>query len=388
MRVKILTILGTRPEAIKLFPVIHALQTAPHFESRVCITGQHGKAVDEVLSVAAIRPDHDLSAFRAGQTADGLASAVLQSLGSVLKRYQPAWVVVQGDTTSALAAALCAHYHAIPVCHVEAGLRSGDLDNPWPEEAHRRMIATIASVHCAPTELAAAALRAENVSPAKIHVTGNTVIDAVHWMKRAMQGNPNLHPSASEILKDAADRRIILLTMHRRESWGGPLRAVAAAIRAVAQRTDVFIVIPMHPNPEVQSVFVEELADVPNVRLVASLSYPDFIFLLSECDMVISDSGGVQEEAPVFGKPLLILRSVTERSEGVAGRTAELVGTDSATVVQAINDLLDDPARHSMMSARASYYGDGAAAPRILAALCHATTRAASSLDGSVAIND
>lgn len=373
MGVKVLTVIGTRPEAIKLFPLVHALEADPRFESRVCVTGQHREMVDELLRLTAIRPDHDLRVMCPHQTPAQLAAGILAKLEAVLERERPEWVVVQGDTTTALAAALCAHYHAIPVCHVEAGLRSGDLASPWPEEAHRRMIAGIARVHCSPTDRAAASLRAENVSAEAIHITGNTVVDAVYWMVRALQDNPALNAAADKISDNAGKRRLVLLTMHRRENWGSPLRAVAAAIRTIARRDDVQFVIPLHPNPEVRAVFVEDLKGLTNVGLVPPLSYPDFIGLLSGCHMVVTDSGGVQEEAPILGKPVLVLRTATERWEGVAGGTARLIGTDSAAVVNAIEELLDDPVRHHLMSASARYYGDGAAGPRVLAAISQAS---------------
>ena len=363
--VAILTIFGTRPEAIKLFPLIHALDADDRFASGVCVSGQHRDMLDQVLGIAGIVPNHDLDVMRPGQTLDAVTAALLTGIGAVLDRERPDWVVVQGDTATAMSGAMAAYYRKIPVAHVEAGLRSGDIHHPWPEEVNRKIIGGIAALHCAPTETAAAALRRENVDPASVHVTGNTVIDALHWIIGKLAQQPELAGGLTDLEQRFAGRRIIAVTSHRRENFGGGLEAIAAAVRELAQRPDVAMIFPVHPNPAVQAVMHETLAGLDNVALTAPLDYPHFARLLFLADVVLTDSGGVQEEAPALGKPVLVMRETTERPEGIAAGTAKLVGTDAQRIVAETCRLLDDPAAYASMSRAHNPFGDGHSAARI-----------------------
>ena len=364
-RRRILTVFGTRPEAIKLFPLLHALAADERFESRVCVTGQHRELLDQVLTLARIAPDHDLAVMQAGQSLDGLTADLMGRLGGVMDAEAPDWVVVQGDTTSAMTAALCAYYRQIPVCHVEAGLRSGDIRQPWPEEVNRKVITAIAALHCAPTETAAAALAGENADPAAIHVTGNTVIDALRWMTDRIGREPELVAGLSEVERRFAGKRLIAVTCHRRESFGAGMEAIATALSRIAARGDVALVFPLHPNPNVSEVMRERLGGVDSLALLEPLDYPQFARLLSISTLVLTDSGGVQEEAPALGTPVLVMRETTERPEGVAAGTARLVGTNPDRIVAEVERLLDDPAAHEAMARAHNPYGDGRAAGRI-----------------------
>src|SRR5688500_3771995 len=361
---RILTIFGTRPEAIKLFPLVHALAADSRFESRVCVSAQHRGMLDQVLDIAGIGPDHDLDLMRPDQSLDALTAALLSGLGAVMDAEKPDWVVVQGDTATAMAGALAAYYRKIPVCHVEAGLRSGNIHHPWPEEVNRKVIGTIAALHCAPTETAAEALRRENVDPAIIHVTGNTVIDALHWITARIAAEPRLAVGLAELEERFAGKRIVGVTSHRRESFGEGMRAIAAAIRRLAARSDVAVIFPVHLNPNVREVMERELAGLDNVALVEPLDYPHFARLLGLATLMLTDSGGVQEEAPALGKPVLVMRETTERPEGIAAGTARLVGTDADTIVAEAGRLLDDEAAYAAMARAHNPFGDGRSAGR------------------------
>lgn len=366
---RILTVFGTRPEAIKLFPLIHALADDPRFDSRVCVSGQHRGMLDQVLEMAGVVPDHDLDLMRPDQSLDALTAGLLTGIGAVIDREPPDWVVVQGDTATAMAGALAAYYRHVPVAHVEAGLRSGDIHHPWPEEINRRIIGTIAALHCAPTETAAAALRGENVDPATIHVTGNTVIDALHWITGRIDRQPELAADLAGLEQRFAGKRILGVTSHRRESFGEGMQAIAEAIRRLAARPDVAIIFPVHLNPNVRAVMNRDLAGLDNVALIEPLDYPHFARLLDIVCLMLSDSGGVQEEAPALGKPVLVMRETTERPEAVAAGTVRLVGTDDDLIVRETSRLLDDAAEYERMSGAHNPYGDGHAAERIAAVL-------------------
>lgn len=363
---RILTVFGTRPEAIKLFPLVHALARDPRFESRVCVSAQHRAMLDQVLGIAGIVPDHDLDLMRPDQTLDGLSAALLTSLGGAMDAERPDWVVVQGDTTTAMTAALCAYYRKIPVCHVEAGLRSGDIHHPWPEEVNRKVIGTIAALHCAPTETAAAALRGESVDPSTVHVTGNTVIDALHWIVGRIGQEPVLAGGLADLEARFAGRRIIGVTSHRRENFGEGMEAIADAIRRLAAREDVALIFPVHLNPNVRSVMNDRLAGLDNVALIEPLDYPHFARLIDLATLMLTDSGGVQEEAPALGKPVLVMRETTERPEGVEAGTAMLVGTDADRIVAEAERLLDDEAAYAAMARAHNPFGDGKSAARIV----------------------
>jgi UDP-N-acetylglucosamine 2-epimerase (non-hydrolysing) len=367
----ILVVFGTRPEAIKLFPVVAALKADPRFAVRVCVSAQHRGLLDQVLAVAGIVPDHDLDAMRPDQSLDALTAALLTGLGRVMDAEKPARVIVQGDTATAMCGALAAYYRKIPVDHVEAGLRSGNIHHPWPEEVNRKTIGAIASLHFAPTEAAAAAPRAENVDPARIHVTGNTVIDALHWVSARIAAEPGLVSGLAGLEARFAGKRIIGVTSHRRENFGGGLEAIAEAIRRIAARDDVALIFPVHPNPNVRAVMDGALAGLANVALIEPLDYPHFARLLALADIMLTDSGGVQEEAPALGKPVLIMRETTERPEGVTAGTARLVGTDADTIVTGIFTPLDDKAAYQAMARAHNPFGDGKSARRIAELLGH-----------------
>ena len=362
----ILIIFGTRPEAIKLFPVVAALRADARFKVRVCVSAQHRGMLDQVLEIAGIVPDHDLDLMKPDQTLDGLTAALLTGLGQVMDLEQPARVIVQGDTATAMCGALAAYYRKIPVDHVEAGLRSGDIYQPWPEEVNRKIIGTIASLHFAPTEVSAAALIAENVDPARVHVTGNTVIDALHWVTARIAAEPALASGLAELEARFKGKRIIGVTSHRRENFGGGLANIADAIRRIAARDDVAIIFPVHPNPNVRAVMDRALAGLANVALIEPLDYPHFAHLLSLAEIMLTDSGGVQEEAPALGKPVLVMRETTERPEGVTAGTARLVGTDADNIVTEIFTLLDDKAAYEAMARAHNPFGDGQTARRIV----------------------
>jgi UDP-N-acetylglucosamine 2-epimerase (non-hydrolysing) len=368
----VLIVFGTRPEAIKMFPVIHALRADPRFRVRVCISAQHRGMLDQVMAIAGISADHDLDLMRPDQTLDALTAALLTGLGRVMDEETPDWVVVQGDTATAMAGALAAYYRKIRVAHVEAGLRSHNIYHPWPEEVNRKIIGTIAALHCAPTETSAAALRAENVASDTIHVTGNTVIDALQWVTARIAAEPALAAGLGELETRFAGRRIIGVTSHRRENFGGGLEAIARAIRTIAERPDVALIFPVHPNPNVRRVMEGELAGLDNVALIEPLDYPHFARLLAIAEIMLTDSGGVQEEAPALGKPVLVMRETTERPEGIVAGTARLVGTDPSRIVTEIFTLLDDKAAYSAMARAHNPFGDGKAASRIMELLANA----------------
>jgi UDP-N-acetylglucosamine 2-epimerase (non-hydrolysing) len=361
---RVLVVFGTRPEAIKLFPVIAALRAEPSLEVRVCVTAQHRDMLDQVLSLADIVPDIDIDLMKPGQTLDGLTAALLTGLGAAFDAEKPDRVIVQGDTATAMVGALTAYYRKIPVSHVEAGLRSGDIHHPWPEEVNRRIVAPIADQHFAPTQTAADALIAENIDPASVHVTGNTVIDALLATRARLRDRPALASGLDELAARFAGKRIIAVTTHRRENFEA-MRGIAAAIAQIAARPDVAVIFPVHPNPNVRAAMDTSLAGLDNVAMIAPLDYPHFVRLLDMAHIVLTDSGGVQEEAPSLGKPVLVMRQTTERPEGVTAGTAKLIGTDPARIVSETFTLLDDSAAYEGMARAHSPYGDGQASTRI-----------------------
>ena len=362
---RILLIFGTRPEAIKLFPVVQALAAMPGIAVRTCVTAQHRGLLDQVLAIAGLTPDIDLDLMQPGQTLDQLTARLLTGLGEVMDVERPSRVIVQGDTATAMVGALAAYYRKVPVSHVEAGLRSGDIYQPWPEEVNRRIVAPIADQHFAPTETAADALRRENIDPATIHVTGNTVIDALLATQARIVAEPALAAGLDDIATRFAGKRVVLVTTHRRENFGGGMEAIARAIGRIADRSDTAVLFPVHPNPNVVSVMDRLLGARANVARIEPLDYPHFIRALGLSDLVLSDSGGVQEEAPALGKPVLVMRETTERPEGVAAGTARLVGTDEDRIVAEVTRLLDDREAHMAMARAHNPFGDGHAATRI-----------------------
>lgn len=372
-QMRILTVFGTRPEAIKLFPLVHTLKTDPRFASRICVSGQHRGMLDQVLEIAGLRPDRDLDVMEPDQTLDALTARLLTGLGKAMDEEKPDWVVVQGDTATAMTGALAAYYRKIPVAHVEAGLRSGDIHHPWPEEINRKVIGTLARLHFAPTATAAEALTRENIDPATVHITGNTVIDALHWITARIAEKPALAADLAAFERRFAGKRIVGVTSHRRENFGGGLEAIANALRRIAARPDVAMIFPVHPNPNVRKVMHAALEGFENIVLVEPLDYPHFARLLDICHLMLTDSGGVQEEAPALGKPVLVMRETTERPEGVAAGTARLVGTDPDRIVAETVRLLDDPAAYKAMARAHNPFGDGRAAGRIVDLLAAST---------------
>jgi len=356
---QILAVYGTRPEAIKMAPVIAALRRRPEaFAVAVCATGQHREMTDQVEELFGLRPDLDLGLMRPDQTLNGLAARALEALDGVLTARRPDWLLVQGDTTTAMTAALAAFHRGVRVGHVEAGLRTGDLARPFPEEANRRVIDLLAAALFAPTGRARAALLAEGSDPARVHVVGNTVIDALRC----------LAPGEAETA--AAERPEVLVTVHRRESFGPPLRRIFVALRRLAVAFPaVHWVYPVHPNPNVRGPAREILAGLPNLELCAPLGYRELVRRLARCRFVLTDSGGLQEEAPTFGKPVLVLRETTERPEGVEAGVARLVGTDAERIFAESSRLLTDDDAWLGMARAVNPYGDGHAAGRIAAIL-------------------
>ena len=359
-------VFGTRPEAIKLAPVIHELQKhAGEFQPLLISTAQHRHMLDQVLQIFAIRPDIDLNLMTHNQTLAGITSRVLQSMDAVLAEAKIDCLMVQGDTTTAFAAALCAFYHKIPVAHVEAGLRSGDIFNPYPEEVNRRLAGVVTRLHLAPTVIGRDNLLREGIPARDVVVTGNTVVDAARILQRNGLAN---QPLPAGVPDDGS--RIILVTSHRRESWGTELENVCEAIIDIMQRfPDVRVVYPVHLNPNVRSTVRDRLGRIDRVHLAPPLDYLGFLSLLRRSYLVLTDSGGVQEEAPTFGKPVLVLRKVTERPEASMLGLARIVGTSRERIVHEATTLLTDAAVYRSMSERESPYGDGRAAERICLAL-------------------
>jgi UDP-N-acetylglucosamine 2-epimerase (non-hydrolysing) len=362
---RILFVFGTRPEAIKLAPVIRELSARPEFECKICVTGQHREMLAQFLELFELQPDWNLDVMRPDQDLAYLTGAVLSGVAGVLDHWRPERVIVQGDTTSTFAGALAAFYHKIPVAHVEAGLRTGDIYAPWPEEVNRRLVARIADLHFAPTARARAHLLREGIADGRILVTGNTGIDALLWVSNMIEARPDLCARASSLLGGRfADKRIILMTGHRRENFDGGLERIASAMARIAARPDVGIVFPVHPNPNVRSA-TEPMRRHENILLVKPVDYPALVYLLKKCHFVVTDSGGIQEEAPSFGKPVLVTREATERPEAMEQGLAKLVGTDERLLCEAMSALLDDPEEYRRMSRVANPYGDGQASRRV-----------------------
>jgi UDP-N-acetylglucosamine 2-epimerase (non-hydrolysing) len=356
-------VLGTRPEAIKLAPVIRELERRDGVDTVVVSSGQHREMLDQMLGVFRIVPDVDLGLMRDSQPLDELTADLVRGFSARFRDLRPDWVVVQGDTTTSFCAALAAFYEGIRVAHVEAGLRSGSIDAPFPEEANRRFVSVLARLHLCPTEQNAAGLIAEGAVPDDVLVTGNTVIDALLWAVEEARRLPPPIPRTR--------RRRIVVTLHRREIQGETMRRVCETIRETARRKDTEIVFPVHLSPAVREVVVPTLGGVEGVHLCEPLDYLSFVAVLDSCDLVLTDSGGVQEEAPALAKPVLVLRDTTERWEAVQAGVVRLTGTDPARVCRHVAELLDDPAAYAAMARGTSPYGDGRAAPRIVDALLH-----------------
>lgn len=361
--IRVLTVFGTRPEAIKFAPVLRALEADPQrFESLVCVSAQHRQMLDQVLGTFGLSADFDLDLMQQAQSPADVAGAILKTLPDIIRRTAPDLLLVQGDTATTFAAAFAAYLNRVPVGHVEAGLRTGNLDHPFPEEMNRILTTRVATLHFAPTPSARAALLAEGVAAKDVFVTGNTVIDAL--LGTIDPGHVFGTPELSAL---AADDPVILITTHRRESFGEPMKNACRAIRALAEsHAGHRFVIPVHPNPNVRDPVQRMLGDIPNVILCAPLDYRDFVNLMGRSRLILTDSGGVQEEAPSLDVPVLVLRETTERPEGVESGCAKLVGTDTESIVRAATELLEDEDRYAAMARIDNPYGDGSAAGRIV----------------------
>jgi UDP-N-acetylglucosamine 2-epimerase (non-hydrolysing) len=364
----VLFIFGTRPEAIKLCPVIRYVREHTSLDVRVCVTAQHREMLDQVLAVFHIVPDFDLSVMRPGQTLTEATSRILAGLEPVIAAVKPSFVVVQGDTTSTLCGALAAFYARVPVAHVEAGLRTGDPAEPFPEEMNRLLVTRLSDLHFAATREAAQNLTAEGIASCKIHITGNTGIDAVLHVAGQLECGAIVSDNDWTSLADAG-RKLIVVTAHRRESFGEGFARICAALREIADRPDVRIVYPVHPNPNVSGPVRRELGNHPNVTLTDPLDYVSFVDLMRRSWLMLTDSGGIQEEAPSLGKPVLVMRNKTERPEAVEAGTSELVGTDVCRIVSAVNRLLNDPGEYGRRARIHNPYGDGRSGERISAVL-------------------
>lgn len=377
---KIMLVFGTRPEAIKMAPLVKAFQARKEdFETVVCVTGQHREMLDQVLSLFDIKPDFDLNIMKQGQDLYDVTSRVLLGMRDVFKTCVPDILFVHGDTTTSTAAALAAFYHQIPVAHVEAGLRTGNIYSPWPEEMNRLITGRIATYNLSPTKLSRENLLRENVSDSKIVVTGNTVIDALHWVTNKINNDKDLNANlAKELVTKGYDvtrlsngRRLVLITGHRRENFGDGFRNICNALKALSEKyPDVDFVYPMHLNPNVRrpihEAFGEDLSNLDNMFFIEPLEYLMFIFLMEKSDVVLTDSGGIQEEAPGLGKPVLVMRDTTERPEALEAGTVKLVGTDYDAIVDNVSLLLDNREAYERMSHAVNPYGDGKACGRII----------------------
>lgn len=363
---KVLTVFGTRPEAIKMAPVVHALAKADGIEARVCVTAQHRQMLDQVLDLFAIKPDFDLDLMKPRQDLTDITTNVLLGMRTVFKQWRPDWVLVHGDTTTTLATSLAAYYEKISVGHVEAGLRTGNIYSPWPEEMNRRIAGTVASVHFAPTEAAKGNLLRETVHEKNIIVTGNTVIDALlDVVKRVRQDDALISEMQTRFEFLDKKKKLILVTGHRRENFGSGFLNICGALAEISQRDDVQIVYPVHLNPNVQEPVRRLLGGKINIILIDPQDYLPFVYLMDQAYLLLTDSGGIQEEAPSLGKPVLVMRDTTERPEAVQAGTVKLVGTDKAAIIKEATRLLDDQAEYQRMSRAHNPYGNGIAAIQI-----------------------
>ncbi|QQO27885.1 UDP-N-acetylglucosamine 2-epimerase (non-hydrolyzing) [Klebsiella michiganensis] len=368
---KVLTVFGTRPEAIKMAPLVHALAKDPHFEAKVCVTAQHREMLDQVLKLFSIVPEYDLNIMQPGQGLTEITCRILEGLKPVLESFKPDVVLVHGDTTTTMAASLAAFYQRIPVGHVEAGLRTGDLSSPWPEEGNRTLTGHLATYHFAPTETSRQNLLRENIADNRITVTGNTVIDALFWVRDRVLSDEVLRNELTQRYPFLANgKKMILVTGHRRESFGRGFEQICHALAEIAANNpDVQIVYPVHLNPNVSEPVKRILGHVENVMLIEPQDYLPFVWLMNRAWLILTDSGGIQEEAPSLGKPVLVMRDMTERPEAVSAGTVCLVGTDSQRIVNEVTRLLQDESAYQAMSRAHNPYGDGQACHRILSAL-------------------
>ena len=368
---KVLTVFGTRPEAIKMAPLAIRLNEDTRFEAKVCVTAQHREMLDQVLTLFALVPDYDLNLMKPGQSLTGLTAAILTELEFVLADFTPDIVLVHGDTATTLGASLSAYYQRIPVGHVEAGLRTGNLYSPWPEEGNRKLTGALARLHFAPTVTAKANLLTEGVPESSIIVTGNTVIDALFDVTAKLKNDTSLHGLLAKQFQFLDNsKQLILVTGHRRESFGAGFERICSALRTLAaQHSEIEILYPMHMNPNVREPVNRLLRKLPNVHLIEPQEYLPFVYLMNRAHIILTDSGGIQEEAPSLGKPVLVMRETTERPEAVDAGTVELVGTDESLIVNKVSYLLTNTDAYNRMSSAHNPYGDGNACSRIIEAL-------------------
>jgi UDP-N-acetylglucosamine 2-epimerase (non-hydrolysing) len=364
LRKKLLFIFGTRPEAIKMAPLILAAREMKEFRVTVCVTGQHREMLRQVLDFFGIRPSYDIDVMTHNQSLPGVTSGILTGLERVMARAKPDLVLVQGDTTTAFTGALSAFYHKIPVAHIEAGLRSGMKHSPYPEEINRILVAGLADYHFAPTAQARENLLSEGIDSQRIYIVGNTVIDALFLALHRVETLNNVF--SRRFAWAGPGKKMILVTGHRRESFGEPFRDICAAIREIARMKDVEIVYPVHLNPHVRKPVFEILSDCPNVHLIEPMPYPELVWLMERSYLILTDSGGIQEEAPSIGKPVLVMREVTERTEGIAAGTAKLVGTSREKIVAETRRLFTRSDEYEKMARAVNPYGDGRSSARIL----------------------
>lgn len=362
---KILMVFGTRPEAIKMAPVYEVLSKSPDLEVRIAVTAQHREMLDQVLRLFGITPDYDLDLMKPGQGLTEITAAVLSGLQPILEEFAPDLMLVHGDTTTTLSASLAAYYQQVTVGHVEAGLRTGNIYSPWPEEVNRKLTGSIARLHFAPTEKSAGNLKSESVNPASIAITGNTVIDALLDVVKRLEKDPAQSDAFDAEFGITTGKRIILVTGHRRESFGGGFERMCTALSKIAERDDVQVIYPVHLNPNVKGPVQKLLGSFKRIKLIPPQDYLPFVHLMRRADIILTDSGGVQEEAPSLGKPVLVMRDSTERPEAVDAGTVKLVGTDANLIVEETNLLLDNEDAYAAMSRAHNPYGDGKASERI-----------------------
>lgn len=368
---KILTVFGTRPEAIKMAPLVRLLLDSPAIEVGVCITAQHREMLDQVLDAFEIKPDYDLNIMQSGQSLDQITVNILNGMRYVIEEFKPDVVLVHGDTTTTFVASLSAFYQKVQIGHIEAGLRTGNLYSPWPEEANRKLTSTLARYHFAPTPEAKKNLLAENIKADQIFVTGNTVIDALLWIKQKIENSPELRIElASRYDFLDPNKKLILVTGHRRESFGMGFEQICQALKSIASTyLDVQILYPVHLNPNVRESVNRLLSGIANIYLIEPQDYLPFVYLMMQAHIIVTDSGGIQEEAPSLGKPVLVMRDLTERPEAVEAGTVKLVGTDSQIIMDEVDRLLTDEHQYEFMSRAYNPYGDGKSCSRILASM-------------------
>ena len=365
-KIKVLIVFGTRPEAVKMAPIVKALKNEEHFETKICVTAQHRDMLDQVLRIFDIEPDYDLNIFQSGQTLTQITCRALTGLEGVIEEFKPELILVQGDTTTVFTGALAAFYHNVKIGHVEAGLRSGNLYSPYPEEANRMLTGVLSDFHFAPTKNSKANLLREGYDENKIFITGNTSIDALQWV---IDENFKFDDEVINNI-DFQNRKVILLTSHRRENIGEPMENIFSAVKDIVnENKDVEVIYPMHLNPKVREIAERILSDSDRVHLVEPLDYLPFTNLMSKCYLVVTDSGGVQEEAPSLGKPVLVVRKETERPEGIESGTAKLAGTNRDTIYEYLNILINNNEEYKKMANAVNPYGDGRAAEHIVNAI-------------------